>query len=1255
MTGNIVGEPFDPQVVKEIERRQSSQGAGYNNSLNRSPEVINYLSNRNAWLKLASSVNIDPFEGKDRLIKLGLDENTACDLSGNELAKQSVLFNTLSGVNSPSNPTFRSGISSTNSLWNPNVSYGLGGTEFGISPTPGLIDAQIDCINRGSIREATINLKAYNKFQFELIETLYLRIGFTMLLEWGWDKYLEEDINGNLILKNIGSTLIDNFFFKNESTTHLKVLQKIQTQRRIYNYNYDGFFGKVKNFDWSFNNNGEYDITINLITLGDVIESIQANLPANKSTTPTSPKTSPEETEEYRESLAESLTEQGENIEYTPSDNIILNRNSNIISAYLFNTIESFNFDLGENKDYFSLIDEINTLNEFREFPYTIQSIKGAYNFFISFKEFIRILEGLIPNIYNGRANFKMLLTDLSNDNIITSIPEGMVPLDPRICIFKNPKALKELESLNTEFDFKFPYYLQRIFNFVEEIDGVKYGNLGKLYLNYDFINKSLNSNIKEGKLSLFKFLQSICNGINDSFSNTIQLEPIIKNDNTITILDQNPIPGVENILPKLGSFPTNQTAQLEVYGYNSNNSNSNFVKNLNFKTKITPELSSMVTIGATANGVVVGEDATAFSKWNTGLVDRFNQEVRVSNEVPSLPQTPAYNEKVITYRNFYKSIKDPTIKVKNDDNQLFIFQLQDKISDDLETSLIFPDSQNRYTNYNAFDDEGSGWDSDDIYDRAEAALEAFIAKHFGPSIEAAQSKSPKEVLKQSSGNYLIAVLKSFGGIFDNPKISRFTKSYSKNGQTQTSTKQTGVTILEREAKYYTFDTNLISDLKSSYKIYLNRQSQEKYKNEDSKTKDQPSNQVGFIPLNLSLTLDGISGLLIYNRVEVNQNFLPYNYDASLNFILEKVNHKISGNSWDTEIQTISVPKLLKPDVTFNTGSVNQTNVEVQLNDPRIPILKEKDPAPIINFNRIGSQVYSQSPLAKKLTNKGYKNGNLPQNNPEVLTFIGETKGAVSYYYNKKKKRNEYMLHPIAYQQFLKWKEEMDSKSIPYVVSSAYRNIKHQNQLKGKKGDLVATAGTSAHGFAGALDFSNLYTGTSNLISNLNKRINDPNYQRMAEIGAKYGWYNPWRLSDVGGKIDEAWHFEYWGPVDDITNINVPSIGIKQELRQVLTYEYNYMVQQIKGINQQEEQALKSAKSKIEDIIQDTPSSDLEQLKGRYKDLNVAILRFFFFGAAITDNSSVPPLYDSPNGIDSDWESKIENYAISPKGFEPDL
>ena len=57
MNGNIVGEPIDGFVQLQISARQSAQFSGYENAF-RTPEQLQYLNNRNAWIKLASSVTI---------------------------------------------------------------------------------------------------------------------------------------------------------------------------------------------------------------------------------------------------------------------------------------------------------------------------------------------------------------------------------------------------------------------------------------------------------------------------------------------------------------------------------------------------------------------------------------------------------------------------------------------------------------------------------------------------------------------------------------------------------------------------------------------------------------------------------------------------------------------------------------------------------------------------------------------------------------------------------------------------------------------------------------------------------------------------------------------------------------------------------------------------------------------------------------------------------------------------------------------
>jgi hypothetical protein len=73
----LIGESFKDYVVSQIDVRQSLAGSGYNNS-RRTDQQIQLLSNRNAWLKLASSVRIlSEADVKANLIKSGVSEDEA--------------------------------------------------------------------------------------------------------------------------------------------------------------------------------------------------------------------------------------------------------------------------------------------------------------------------------------------------------------------------------------------------------------------------------------------------------------------------------------------------------------------------------------------------------------------------------------------------------------------------------------------------------------------------------------------------------------------------------------------------------------------------------------------------------------------------------------------------------------------------------------------------------------------------------------------------------------------------------------------------------------------------------------------------------------------------------------------------------------------------------------------------------------------------------------------------------------------------
>ena len=141
---------------------------------------------------------------------------------------------------------------------------------------PGIIDVDVKDLNRGSIKKATVNIKCHNRNQLDIIDVLYMRLGYTVFLEWGYDKYI--DNKGNF--QNMSTTLIEDTFFQQEfsKSDYSVFLPLIENRRKETFGNYSALFGTVSNFSWSFETDGSYSVKIEIITLGDIIESLKINL-----------------------------------------------------------------------------------------------------------------------------------------------------------------------------------------------------------------------------------------------------------------------------------------------------------------------------------------------------------------------------------------------------------------------------------------------------------------------------------------------------------------------------------------------------------------------------------------------------------------------------------------------------------------------------------------------------------------------------------------------------------------------------------------------------------------------------------------------------------------------------------------------------------------------------------------------------------------------------------------------------------------
>ena len=261
---NIIGDPFKPFVVEQINARQKLLSSTF-----RDDNFLKYVS-KTPWLRMASAIDINPNLASSLNLK---------DYGGNEAAKQFVLQGgslEVSRNDETDPPSYTSlgakfGVATNNSIINSN-SYGFGGSDWGKTPMPGLTSIRIQDYNKGAIRKATVDFTCTNIQQFEIINTLYMRVGYNVLVEWGHTMYL--DNNGSIQQRINFNTPAFTSFFEGKNTSN--ILSDIQIEQVNTFGNYDGFIGRVTNFTWRFVE-GSYECSIEVLTQGDVIDSLKVN------------------------------------------------------------------------------------------------------------------------------------------------------------------------------------------------------------------------------------------------------------------------------------------------------------------------------------------------------------------------------------------------------------------------------------------------------------------------------------------------------------------------------------------------------------------------------------------------------------------------------------------------------------------------------------------------------------------------------------------------------------------------------------------------------------------------------------------------------------------------------------------------------------------------------------------------------------------------------------------------------------------
>jgi hypothetical protein len=668
---NILGEHFQDWVTDQITTRQKA--LGYRTDV--TDDTLKYINTKTPWLRLASSVNLTnegppnpimpplapsgPKTLEDSvlkgLIKNGVPENL---ITGDNLAKNFILQGSVSSLDHKNRyEGVKFGLNTVDSLFG--GLYGWGGMEErGYVPPPGITQASVQHQNNGSLTKTIVNIKCFSRAQFQLLDVLYLRPGYTLLLEWGWSQYLDNDNK----LKEFGpfkTTPFQLLFNKcQEDMDHFDMYNAIEEETEEYDGNYGAIYGKVCNFSWKFNKDGSYDVSVQITGMGDVIESLKSNVTKTDETEKSSlfgffsewGVDDGDDKEEDKCLLYQELSELFQFSEKNP------NRED-----FYYSNLQFEHFPYIKDLEYKKL-DKI----DINRGLFSVTGVKSGWwgkigfgnrMMYLTFGTLLAIIQKKLLLYSKGvpltgfDVNFEKLHED---ENYIITFP-GHFSSNPNICLIPYTESNLDLKlnfGKNKDTfirNFDIHRKLAEGDNF--HIDGNPYlGRLMNIYINRDYIVEIMDDIINEdGSVPIIDLLQSILSGVSLSLGSVNKLSIKETRNGLIKFWEESPqqianIPKEDRKLPKFNVFGVKPGIE------------GSFIRNVGLDCKISDNFTTMITVGAQVNSNQPSENAVSFSNYNAGLKDRVVEERISTGELGK--NTPAENIKKIWNEKIYPDLR---------------------------------------------------------------------------------------------------------------------------------------------------------------------------------------------------------------------------------------------------------------------------------------------------------------------------------------------------------------------------------------------------------------------------------------------------------------------------------------------------------------------------------------------------------------------------------------------------------------------
>ena len=602
---SIIGGPLDPLIQDQLKVRKDI----VTKKSSRDDKEILYLNSTTGWVKMTSSVDV---EGEK-------------DVYTNVKAKNRVL---LGGT--ISNNKQKGGIFNEK-----DTAYSKSDL-LGYRPMAGINSFRVDTKNNfGTLRIASVDFKVNSVEELDDFEELFLRPGFSVLLEWGHSLYYNNQNN----FTNTIETFSDSFF---NSLPGEKIEKEIKNLKETSGGNYDGMYGIIKNFVWSYNLDGGYDCRVDIVSKGELIESLSMiiSAQAEKFVETTLNYNSAQNTTALHAFL--------NTIKYSSNPNF----SKNSLGTLFASNTEQLAIALEKNTGniYSDLVANLNKVDRKLhivkvQFKGDISGEASEWGGYITFSTLLQLLNQIFI-LKNEHGDVISFFAGSKGNTIpcpFLTFDEHFA-LDPQICILPKGKS-----SVNRELHYK-----------ISEQTQITYGenDLLNIYLNIDFLLQCADKAVKSEGInsdSVYDFLNDVLSGVQNNLGGINDFDIHFEEElSSHFIVDRTITPNEQDIA---GSF-------IDIVGL------STTLENLRFASKLSNNITTIMAISAQAGKSDSGKEMLAMQTWQVGLQDRHNTKKNVgSNDTEETAIPPEEDKKRL--REFIEILN-------TDNNQVIEYNKED-------------------------------------------------------------------------------------------------------------------------------------------------------------------------------------------------------------------------------------------------------------------------------------------------------------------------------------------------------------------------------------------------------------------------------------------------------------------------------------------------------------------------------------------------------------------------------------------------